>query len=159
MEDLDFYLNRSIKQDEQEVTKAFKIKPNESKINWNEMSLKHVYKLYRAFDEFYPIYTHWIDGREMRLSKMISYNKMIDFQNEIDREFALDYKQFHLADAKAGTIRYFKRKKLICIRCKDYWAGFSEIRLKGSKKISSIQFRNGVLLKYLKNENQEIVLN
>lgn len=60
LNNLDEYENKSIPQNEQHSTKANKIKPGENQINWKEMDLNHIYKLYRAFDQFFPIYTKWI---------------------------------------------------------------------------------------------------
>lgn len=150
LHDLDFYLANEVKQDEREVTKAFRIKPEESKVRWSEMNLKHVYKLYRALDGFFPIYTSWVDKRELKLSKMVAYSKMIELQDAVNGEIA--------KSAKPGTVWYLKCRKLLCIKCKDQWAGFREVCLKGHHKISAQQFNNGHLRKMISQSDELVVL-
>lgn len=151
LNDLDYYLARTIAQDHSKATKAFKIKPNENRIIWNEMDLRHVYKLFRAFDGFLSIYTEWIDGTEMKLSQMIDLKSMLEIQDELNDEFGLT-NQNDLDNLKPGTIRYSKHKQMICIKCKDKWAGFLEICLKGHHLISSKQFNNGYLSRISKDK-------
>lgn len=150
LHELDNYLRQAVKQNEREVTKAFRIKPGESEVRWQEMELKQVYKLYRAFDGFFPIYTSWIDKREMKLFKMVKYSKMIELQDEINKEVA--------SSAKPGTLWYLKPKKLLCIKCKDQWAGFGEVCLKGHHKISAHQFNNGHLQKRISSGDNELLV-
>lgn len=150
LHNLDHYLQTSIPQDDQVASKANKVKPEESRINWKEMDLRHVYKLYRAFDGFFPIYTEWLDGRELKLFKMINYDQLIELQGEFNREFDGD-------NHPPGSIKYSKRKKLICIKCKDYWSAFMELSIKGRSRINSKQFNNGYLLRSF-NQGKEIVL-
>ena len=139
LHDLDFHLENAVKQNDQNATKALRIKPGENEIRWQKMELKHVYKLYRAFDGFFPIYTSWVDKRELKLSKMVAYSKMIELQDEINYEIS--------KSAKPGTVWYFKQKKLLCIKCSDLWAGFGEVCLKGHRSVSANQFNNGHLRK------------
>ena len=153
LRDLDNCLERSVKQNDDEATKAFKIKPGENRIRWKEMDLRHVYKLYRAFDGFSsPIYTNWTNHCKMKLFNMIRLSKMLQIQNEINDEFGLDSN-----DLEPGTIKYSKHKRIICIKCKDNWAGFEAVCLKGHRKISSKQFNNGYLLKVAKECNQIVL--
>ena len=150
LHDLDHYLGNAVKQNEQEATKALRIKPEESRIRWPEMELKHVYKLYRAFDEFFAIYTTWIDKRELKLFKMVPYSRMVELQDEINGEIA--------KRTQPGTVWYLKRKKLFCVKCKDQWAGFGEVCLKGHPRTSAKQFNNGHLQKLMSRSEDLLVL-
>ena len=150
LHNLDAYLSQAVKQDEREVTKAYRIKPGENEVRWSEMDLKQVYKMYRAFDGFFPIYTSWIDEREMRLFKMLRYSEMIELQDEINKAVA--------RSTKPGAVWYLKTKKLLCIKCKDHWAGFGEVCLKGHHKTSAHQFNNGYLQRRISRGDNELLV-
>ena len=146
IQNLPFYLDNAIEQDEELASYAPKIREHEAEIDWKRMTLDHVYRLYRAFDQFIPIHCKWVNGEPLHLLEMLEPTYSDDL--ELDDAIA-KYAPMLVPHLRPGLLYYHKPKRIVCIRCSDArWAAFEAVSLKNYKKMAALQFHNGFISKF-----------
>ncbi|XP_051171526.1 methionyl-tRNA formyltransferase, mitochondrial isoform X2 [Leptopilina boulardi] len=131
MEKLPEVLSSSVRQNEDGITYAPKIKPDMSFIKWKEMNAKNVYDLNRALTGLYSLKTNFNN-------KVIKIFGIQVFSNSIN--------VIQSEKNEPGTAFYHKETDSLIVKCKDNtWVSIKTIGVPGKPKLSALNFANGFL--------------
>ncbi|KAM3625653.1 uncharacterized protein V6R79_015538 [Siganus canaliculatus] len=121
-------LERGREQGHAGATFAPKINTAMSWMVWEEQTVDHIDRLYRAIGSRIPLRTTWM-GRTL---------KLLHFTGEC---------HISLSDPRRkpvpGSVSYQKQTNTLAVRCKDGWVGFKAVLLK--KRLTAADFYNGYL--------------
>ena len=128
---------------------AGKLKQNSGRINWHVQTVSDIDRHYRALHGVISIRTRWKD-LPIKLLEMVPPRLMqvTKLQNEIETSLQNQGK----SNVEPGSPVYCRQSDMLCIRCKDGWAGFRKIVFR--KPMTAKSFYNGYLSKP---ENKDIV--
>ena len=114
---------------------APKLKESDSEIDWNKMDAAEIDRRYRAFLGCINVFTHWVDGSQLRLGDVVDP----DLVSRLDLKNLSGYGQHHIP----GLVYYHKKRHLLCVASANRtWSAFRSLTLKGRLKMSALGFSN-----------------
>ncbi|KAL7642202.1 UNVERIFIED_CONTAM: hypothetical protein RMT77_006763 [Armadillidium vulgare] len=160
-------LKRSETQSNIGITKAPKVRPEFSEILWDAMSPRIISLMFRALDDYYPLWSSW-HGKNVQLldlfSVSIDRDCTEDFIEELTKyEFIKKLKKMNVKRKRetlekeiefhkrshvvAGQIIYIKQNGVLRVKCLNGFVDFKSIKVTGKKKMSALDFYNGFMSK------------
>ncbi|XP_047489667.1 methionyl-tRNA formyltransferase, mitochondrial-like [Penaeus chinensis] len=145
------------------VTKAPKVKEESSRINWEKHTCRKLQAMYRALDDYFPLWTLW-HGTPVKLRDMVMHEEWSCFvpnnrekcnkTNNVEKEFTFSEKTSNTKckneDVKSlspGCTVFNKKTKVLSVQCADGCVSFKKVIVKGRKPMSAKDFYNGFISK------------
>ncbi|XP_022237126.1 methionyl-tRNA formyltransferase, mitochondrial-like [Limulus polyphemus] len=133
---LPYYLDNSVPQPKSGVTYAPKVHPSIGIVLWEKSCCEHVDYQYRALNGITYLFTYW-QGQKVKLLDKVDQSEIVDAKLHI----------LVPHEVTPGTCYFHKKRRIMCIKCKDGWVGFRTFFIYGRKKMSADDFYNGFLSK------------
>ncbi|XP_077483284.1 methionyl-tRNA formyltransferase, mitochondrial [Amblyomma americanum] len=137
LQDLPVLLSQAREQGTIGVTKASKVAPSLGAIDWAQHTADYIDRLYRAVGNFTTLTTCW-HGFKVKLFDMVPPSELVTARLE---------QLVNNDSMRPGHCYYHAKRKILCIKCKEGWAAFSTITVKGHKKMTATDFNCGFLSK------------
>ncbi|RXG67403.1 hypothetical protein Avbf_10952 [Armadillidium vulgare] len=146
---------------------APKVKQEFSEILWDAMSPRIISLMFRALDDYHPLWSSW-HGKNVQLLDLFSVSIDRDCTEDLIEELTkyefikklkkMNVKrkretlekeiEFHKrSHAVAGQIIYIKQNGVLRVKCLNGFVDFKSIKVTGKKKMSALDFYNGFMSK------------
>lgn len=117
------------------ATKAPKVMPKMSVIDWKTMTAQGVDALRRAVANFQPL-TTWYRGKKTKIFALPLNSDLPVMDESLLRE-----------KVEPGYIFYHSKRRLLAVRCFEGWAWVDSVSIEGHRKMTATDFNAGFLKK------------